>query len=530
MLSFQNLFLTVLTTFAVTISPVLLAEVKLQTPSPKGEICVETNGFGATKQDALQAAMKKAIESAVRIYTTTSSESKNNSHKREITTSNARITNYKTMLSLHHKGLWTVRIKANVFFGDSSNQTKKLIISKTSSDDIGHFANTTPKIKGEVSVEGVGHGTTRQEALQDAMRKVVEHAVGMYVTTRSELTDGSYKEKIIINSDAVITDYKETQAFKDGDTWTIKIIARVLPNDSLKNMQKTTTQKISSTDRGNLVNKINSLKQANEAISEIFRDYYPRIIKFKKQGNLRVDQTSDINSSDIRIKVDFVAYIDQNEFNIFQKRLCILLDKFALQKEVRYVSKGISETLGKQMLERAGLKEFNLGNNDVCFIVFQKHQKKDTIYTIYLLPSKIRQFIEKRIYSNTAYIVCSLFLMGELVSHKTIFHPNYLEFYSNDFREVCKPISFYPWLSYIYVPLTFFNKMYISSEHKDLKIENSCRNKELNGTITLSIPMDYVKRLEKIYIFPVEVAADIQNKEKIEKAAIETEKLLWHKN
>lgn len=517
MTSLKKLFLAILTTFAITISPALLAEIKLQIPQKiDGTICVEGIGRGITKQAALQDAKEKALENAIRMYNTANSGTTNNFHKGGITVSDAKITDYKGMLSIKHKGIWITKINANVVF-NKQNQTKK---------------NTAmPQIKGEISVEGIGHGTTRQEALQDAMRKVVEHAVGMYVTTRSELTNGSYKEKIITNSDAVITAHKELQAIQDGDTWTIKIQAKVLPNDSLKNMQKVTTQKVSSTDIGNLMNKINSLKQAEEAISEIFRDYYPRIIKFKKQGELRIDQTSDINNSEIRIKVDFVAYIDQNEFNIFQRKLCTLLDKYALQKEVRYASKGIENNLGNRILERAGLKKFNLSHGDVRFIAIQNHKKNDMVYTVYLVPAKIRHLIAHKLNFRKTAVICSFFFTGEPMPERIFFCIDSLRFYSansiydfnNDYGEIC-----FNWGNTIYSPLTFLNILRIKGTPRNFDIENGYWNKKTTGTITLSIPIDHVKRLEEIYIYPV-LVDDIQDTEKIKKAAIETEKLLWHK-
>jgi len=60
----------------------------------------------------------------------------------------------------------------------------------------------------EIFTSGEGSGTTEQEALHAAMKDSVRKAVGVYVTTKSELKDQDFKDQIIMASDATITKYK----------------------------------------------------------------------------------------------------------------------------------------------------------------------------------------------------------------------------------------------------------------------------------------------------------------------------------
>ena len=352
---------------------------------------------------------------------------------------------------------------------------------------------------GEICTEGIGVGTTRQDALHDAMKNAIEKAVGMYITTKSVLKDQELNELIIINSDATVTNYKETDCVEHNGVWVIKIEARILPNELLKYCPKLLTEEVSSTEIGNLINKRDALKNADKTLDDIFEDYYLKLVKFRKRGTIEGGSEIDLNSDKIPIKINFAASIDQVEYDKFQKRICALLDIFALGKTTYTVTLKkqtdsnleIPESVGKKLWTKAGIKKND--EDKYSFVIFENHKGNVVYFTIYLIQQNIVNILENKCdeYAgdkNTYLVVSFLNRDKDLSARQFIYidlynHPMRFDSYRDDFD------------FYRHKILTFCNRLYLDIG-KGIQLDPSA-----NGSITLSVPVDTVKDTQSILLY-----------------------------
>ena len=406
-----------------------------------------------------------------------------------------------------------------------------------------------------ISVESEGNGTTRQDALHDAMKKAIIKAVGVYVTTHSISKDEDYKEQITMTSDAVITNYKETEAVKHNGMWIIKIDATILPNELLKYYPKLVSQDVSQIDIGNLINKRSMYQNADKALDEIFKDYYLRIFKFQKYGDLHIDSSDEEDSVTIKIQINFIASIDQKAFLKFKESFSSFLDKVALQKTTCkiYIGKNknkrvncskqskvfygrIPGELGYDLIKKAGLTDFEVERgNWGCFVAI-KHYKNDYIYySLYLVPKKIATLIHKKLIFEDTYIGCSFYMANEPVSYKKFFKIGTLRYYKwgHDWDIDSRVPGFYinsQQNSYIY-PFTFMNAIFIEKGY-GFEIENEF-SLETKGSLDVSIPVEKVKNMRRLFIYPLGISKyngydDRIEKERLIKRANEIENNFYH--
>lgn len=377
----------------------------------------------------------------------------------------------------------------------------------------------------EIVAEGIGAGETRQDALHDAMRKAIEKAVGLYVVSQRTVTDQELKEKIVVTSDAVVTNYKELDSFERNGIWTIKIEAKVLPNEYLKYAPRLQAQTVTASEIGNLVNKLNTYQNAEEMIYDIFDDtFYARLFPIKKES-IEISSKVDLNTDTVPLKINFAATIDQTEFEKFQKRLSSVLDQIALQKiKVVFNNVNIDDyedysrkeklfDLQQNLLNKAGHSK---KDDELMFVAFRNYKATRMYYILYLVPKKIASIIINSV-RDDSYVSVSLRLSDKKILRKK-FRVETSWFCYRDFGDHME--------SELQRPITFSNKMRIVEPYfgtVGLSIEKSGR--PIRGSLTSYVSKTDLKNIQNvfIYLFKTDDDDDNQKNEIIESQLWTTE-------
>lgn len=405
-----------------------------------------------------------------------------------------------------------------------------------------------------IPVSSSGSGITKQIALRDAMKNAIIKAVGAYVNTQTITENGDLMEKIIVNSDAIIAQYQEVQSEEKNGIWHVKIIAEVLPNKFLKYCPKSSPQKITSTDIGNLVNKQESLQNAEKTIAMILEDYYLYIYQFKK-NNIRISSSGDSNKEVVPIRISFSAQINQKVYFKIKKQLCDLLDKVCLQKEeiiIRRDKNGyiniadgrkakfangkfdaLPLNIGEFLWQKAGLSATNADYDDFSFVAFETYYEKYMVYSLYLVPMKIRQAIARHLYFYSS-LVFSFEIAEEISSY------NYFYFFSiADLNFFDSKILLHDFTLYhfsinndgrVLLPLTLRNFMHLEmSYYYDNRININRKYWNIQGDIKINIPTQKLENMKTLSIYPIKTTQEDEDKEKLVSIANETEKKLIRK-
>ena len=355
------------------------------------------------------------------------------------------------------------------------------------------------------------------------MRKAIVKAVGAYVSTKSTLKNSDFKEEIIVNSDATVTRYNEIEAVERSGMWQIKIIAEVLPNEYLKYCPKLQSHTVSNIDIGNLKNQLVMAQNAEKTIFEIFRDYNFYIYEFKKNGNIRLATNSDLHGEEVFIDTDFIASINQQYYSKLHNRLCLLLDRIAIQKgqfefnistHDRYIMKNKNlNGVFNLLWDKSGISNGNVG--DYNFIVLAKLSSGKLFFRLYLVPRKIYDMITKAIqYYYDQRRAYTYLVQAFYVQHQ----PDLIKYYF-----FIPGLNFYfrygSWLVRCRAPITsliFLNLLHAENidnrYYKALKVEKSnkkCYNlyhdAQFYTSITLTsnvkIKLDLLDKIQKCYFF-----------------------------
>ena len=404
-----------------------------------------------------------------------------------------------------------------------------------------------------IVVDAVGSGATRQDALHDAMRKAIYNAVGMYVSTKSVLKNNDYRQQVVIASDAVVTNYDELDVTEHNGMWVMKIRAKILPNELLKYCPQLVTSKVSDIEIGNLFNKREALKNADDILDDIFRDYCLHMFKFEKR-NIRLAPDDDPNGENITFYVDYSFSVNKKYYTKIKKSVCALLDRMALYKKSAIICRRsnlkhmtvarrsyesmseFNEALVNELIHRlgTGIKE-RLRNDDLGAIAFEDHyglaescirdprlplEDQDYNYynyTVYVVPKKLFRAISSRVNTSTLiyslsdydYIVCSCLCAG-----KTFRTVERVKIY-NSFNGY--------WVPYCTMgcnPLVF----------SDRWIQGEGTPKTNGGTLKVTIPQCDARNLTEVYIYEIgNMIHKNKSGKSFEETAEELESKFWHK-
>ena len=379
----------------------------------------------------------------------------------------------------------------------------------------------------ESVVDAIGSGTTRQDALHDAMRKAIANAVGMYVSTKSVLKDDDYKQQVVIASDAVVTNYDELDATEHNGMWMMKIRARILPNELLKYCPQLVTYKVSDVEVGNLLNKRDALKNADAILSDIFQDYCLNMFKFTKR-TIRLASDDNSTGEKITFYVDFICSTDQIYYDKIKGQLCTLLDKFAkykinatvLDKSIKHKrirhgkigqgrirqhnSSGIYNSFDDFRKKILMNLSSELGSSettkDLGFIVFEKHDNDYIYYTVFVVPKRIENEIRKKTNYNDRII--GVIPEDALICAVSCADKIYRDVYYVTVTNIIEASQkFYTDLNDDVNPLIFSDHVYIDREDSSKINFYQRTSTQVDGALKITIPEKDARLLREVYIY-----------------------------
>lgn len=387
---------------------------------------------------------------------------------------------------------------------------------------IGFASNAQEQI---MTVIAEGSGTTKNEAIRDAMQDAIRKAVGSYVVSHrryqsqvsNDKTQEHYTEELYDVSDAHINTYTVLNTKWNNGIFTVKIQAKVVPNEYLKYVPKHIVEELTQREIGNMQNTQNMLQQSRGIIKEIFKDYWLYLYTLKLDVEQAQPEDIDKNGIITAWRVPITAAVNQNAFMQLHQRLSQFLGKICRAKCSVYVRDGedFPKGLGDMLWKRAGLKG-DLDDNNYVFICLKVVQPKGKHYSLYLIPKLIRSMICDEVLSTKWLLMVTLSPKDTNAkplrsSFKIFFsvHDRYFWHCKGSSEDWLKIGDSWPWV------LTLQNEIYdiTGFDYKD----NMWRRME-----TLSIPLgdkDY-----EIVVYPMPIPDS--STDKWESLAAETEKNL----
>ena len=384
-----------------------------------------------------------------------------------------------------------------------------------------------------ITEEGIGCGATKREALRDAMKCAIEKAVGAYVTTKTELKNEDLSERIIVASDAVVTDYEELSCWEKDGTWMVRIKANVLPNEYLKYCPVETTLDVSR-EIGNVLNTVDTLRKADLILNEIFEDHLLKILKFRKTS-FRTGSNMDLDNRKLSLEIDFDITVDGNELRKFKSRLCAFLDQIARNKATYTIPDDVinlrwSTDTDWQTIRNDWGKYFDTvwkksgldisEERDYRYILFEFVENGRKKVTFYLVRKDIYDLFLKNI-SNRRWdgenlvMTISFSMKDGTESRKTFFVNSHYVYRQFEYHSQNKNLIFYD-EDDIYYSLKESAGPYTSDKLP------------LKGSVTFSdVPIDFVRNIKDLFIYPF-VKGENDTLETFVKKADAIERKFWH--
>lgn len=242
-----------------------------------------------------------------------------------------------------------------------------------------------------------GRGKDHQTALADAFQNAIRKALGTYVVTHSTTDGETLDEKIYLNSDAVVKDYKIIGR-EDGDGFVSLLIdAEIVRNEMMKYIHREATEKVDGGELANLLNKRKAINSAVKSLDLLFLDYQENLYRVEKYGSMSIAPDDELSSDRIMVSIPFVLTFRWDAYRVWREKLVALLDQISIAKTT-----GRCKDLDafEDIYEDGGFFEKNGAGGDnpnkyrgVLFLdVFLDERRGPGIgYTLYLVPFQIDQ-------------------------------------------------------------------------------------------------------------------------------------------
>ena len=210
-----------------------------------------------------------------------------------------------------------------------------------------------------VTVVARGEGTTRQEALEQAWTDAVRIAVGMVLSSKSNLDNDELSENIITHSRGVIENFDILQEDKNGSKTTIYIQARVHREILRDEANKYSEAQVVKADTGRAVkaqmdDTAKDTTQSNKTatgvalLKEVFDSYGPEDF-FSATLDPKIHYDKKTKKPYIQINEKFNQDLFWKEF---LPRVRQALEGIALKKEKKFYSKEVRQA--NQQLPKQG--------------------------------------------------------------------------------------------------------------------------------------------------------------------------------
>lgn len=186
------------------------------------------------------------------------------------------------------------------------------------------------EIKEKIQVEAEGTGPTKFDALQQAWIAAVRNAVGMFMTSKTELNDDVLTEKIVTYSQGQVDSFKILEETQKNGIYYTKIIANI-DKDILQSAAKNSSQKqvikfdgsnIAAREQSSSDKAISKIESLENVISQVdytsMIDYYvyPKIIKNRNGGE--------------KVNLVHILYINYDKYMKIAKNLKSAMSNLAI--------------------------------------------------------------------------------------------------------------------------------------------------------------------------------------------------------
>lgn len=177
-----------------------------------------------------------------------------------------------------------------------------------------------------ITVEADGTGSTKMEALKSAWENAVRQAVGMYMTSKTEMLNDNLTEELAAYSRGQVNSYKTLSESQNNGIWTIKIQANI-DRDIMQETVKASKSQNIQIDGSNLAAQMQSQNNKNQDAKDVIR--VGDMLNFQEALKYEVSLQSYNNGEAI-----FARHILKFDLKKFQS-WADTLEKFVAQRAIK---------------------------------------------------------------------------------------------------------------------------------------------------------------------------------------------------
>ena len=184
-----------------------------------------------------------------------------------------------------------------------------------------------------LSVEAVGSGATKLEALNDAWQQAVRSAIGMYMVSKTEIIDDDINEQIVAYSRGRLDSYKEISSNNENGIWAVNIVAFI--EKSILEESAEVIRKKSVNISGDAVSQAINVANANESLNT---SKIQLITTFLDTYNALDIIQYNISSQEIKndkLFININTYIDKIILNNYKNQIIELLNQISTKVETK---------------------------------------------------------------------------------------------------------------------------------------------------------------------------------------------------
>lgn len=177
-----------------------------------------------------------------------------------------------------------------------------------------------------------GRGKDHQAALADAFQNAIRKALGTYVVTHATTDGETLDEKIYLNSDAVVKNYKVVGR-EDGEGFVLLLIdAEIIRNEMMKYIRREPAVEVGEGELANLLAKRKSIENAVKSLDLLFLNWQENVYRAEKCGSFSIAANDSGDEDLIQISVPFILTLRWDAYRMFQKKLEGLLSRIAIDQ------------------------------------------------------------------------------------------------------------------------------------------------------------------------------------------------------
>lgn len=196
-----------------------------------------------------------------------------------------------------------------------------LFIASVMSCRMAFAGDTVSANKDIIVVLADGVGATPEDALKDAFKNAVYKAVGVYVLSETTTNNDDIKDKVLLNSDAVVKSHQVVESTSNKGVYKVVIRANVMKNEIASKVRA--AEASSKITQDHVLSSINSLEATDTAIKAfhaIMADYPQNVVDVRTLGAPMVDESNSVDKDGnicmvqkIRISVNLKKYAQLTE-------------------------------------------------------------------------------------------------------------------------------------------------------------------------------------------------------------------------